>query len=274
MRHLAPLFVALATLLCGASCGSRAGDPPSDAGASNGLGFGVRLRDIQSPEAKPVDGTSVRIAGAKILHIDRFDETRDGKSAGTVYIQDEDATARMGDQRGYSGISIYQPKYIPADLRPQPGDVFDFAGKLSINPGPPGVTDPTKFFPDNQVTRQLFQPVSVLRYDGPPATPIEIDANDLADYAATGQRWMGMLVTIKNITIVSVPRADSRVRLTAIITGQDPEDRSAPVISNELFDLKSADIPQGKVFASITGIVTYFFNLKIAPRSAADLVVK
>jgi hypothetical protein len=255
------------------SCATRAGsDLPSDAGtAATGIGFGVRLRDVQTPEARPVDGLAVRIAGAKILHVDRFDETRDGKSAGTVYIQDEDVESRAADQRGFSGISIYQPKYVPADLRPQPGDVFDFAGKLSINPGPPGTTDPSKFFPDGQVTRQLFQPVSVLRYDGPPATPIEIDVNELMDYNATGQRWMGMLVTVKNITIVSSPR-NSKGRLTAIIAGQDPMDQQAPVISNELYDIQPGDIPMGKTFTSITGIVTYFFNLKIAPRSAADMV--
>jgi hypothetical protein len=266
-------FVMAVFSLLSLSCAGRTnGDPPSDAGASTtGLGFGVRLRDVQTPEASPVDGLAVRIAGAKILHVDRFDETRDGKSAGTVYIQDEDAEARMGDLRGFSGIAIYQPKYVPADLRPQPGDVFDFAGKLSINPGPPGTTDPSKFFPDGQVTRQLFQPVSVLRYDGPPAKPIEIDVNELMEYNTTGQRWMGMLVTVKNIRIVSSPR-DSRGRLTAIIAGQDPMDQQAPVISNELYDIKPGDIAQGKTFASLTGIVTYFFNLKIAPRSAADLV--
>jgi hypothetical protein len=43
-------------------------------------------------------------------------------------------------------------------------------------------------------------------------------------------------------------------------------------LSNELFDLKNEGPPlaTGTEFAAVTGVLTYFYGFKIAPRSAAD----
>jgi hypothetical protein len=49
------------------------------------------------------------------------------------------------------------------------------------------------------------------------------------------------------------------------------EDRNRTTITNELFDLKAGDLVAGARYASVTGIVTFFFNLHLAPRSASDL---
>jgi hypothetical protein len=45
-----------------------------------------------------------------------------------------------------------------------------------------------------------------------------------------------------------------------------------PSISNELFDLKALGPPLAKdvTFKAVTGIITYFYGFKIAPRSADD----
>ena len=45
-----------------------------------------------------------------------------------------------------------------------------------------------------------------------------------------------------------------------------------PTLTNELYPLLDTDIPAGTTLTSITGVVTYFFNLHLAPRSPADLV--
>jgi hypothetical protein len=49
-----------------------------------------------------------------------------------------------------------------------------------------------------------------------------------------------------------------------------------PGISNELFDLKNQGpvMEAGTVLKSLTGVVTYFYGFKVAPRSAADLVLQ
>ena len=39
-------------------------------------------------------------------------------------------------------------------------------------------------------------------------------------------------------------------------------------------EFKAGDAAENQQFASITGVVTYFFNLHVAPRSAADVVKK
>lgn len=255
-------------LLCSA-CSDRVSDAPADAGAPNALGLNFRIRQIQDP-ASPQHAaheSAVRVSGAVVTHIDTFDETRDGRSRGTIYIQDADAVSLPEAQRAFSGISLFSPAFVPSDLRPQAGDVLDFNGTYQEN-----ASIGTAVFPAGQKLTQLARPVGVFRFDLAPPAPTVIDVNDLLDYAAKGQRWVGMLVTVKNVTIVGPASADARGRVTAIIAGEDPEDRNAPVVSNEFFDLKGSDVPQGKVFESITGVCTYFFNLKIAPRSAADLV--
>jgi hypothetical protein len=56
--------------------------------------------------------------------------------------------------------------------------------------------------------------------------------------------------------------------------GSAPDDRNRATVTNELYDLKPTDAESNQSFASITGVVTYFFNLHIAPRSAADVVKK
>jgi len=48
--------------------------------------------------------------------------------------------------------------------------------------------------------------------------------------------------------------------------------QNAPAISNELYDLQPTAYTDGQVLTSVTGIVTFFFNLKIAPRSDSDIV--
>jgi hypothetical protein len=47
-----------------------------------------------------------------------------------------------------------------------------------------------------------------------------------------------------------------------------------PTITNELFDATTLNIPKGTVVKSVTGVVTYFCNIHLAPRYASDVVVQ
>ena len=88
-----------------------------------------------------------------------------------------------------------------------------------------------------------------------------------------------MLVTVTNVTLGSgLQNVGGRVTayLTSTISG------SAVEISNELFDLAtwnsqqpaSGQLAQGKTIKSLTGLVTWFDEYHIAPRSGADLVIE
>jgi hypothetical protein len=47
---------------------------------------------------------------------------------------------------------------------------------------------------------------------------------------------------------------------------------AVPKLSNELYALQDLELAAGNTFKSITGVITYFYGFKLAPRSAEDLV--
>jgi hypothetical protein len=231
LRRTALLLIPVAFAV---SCSAGEGDPPAPGGGSV-IGNGLRIRQVRDPniQGRPQSGAMVRVTGAVVLHVDTHEEVRGGR--GTIWIQD------VGAPKPYSGISLFAPSFVPADLRLAPGDVL------------------TKL-------QQLAQPVATFRYEHKVPDPIEIDPNDLNDYEK-GRQWLGMLVKVKDITIDEPFNSSGRV--TAHITPN--VDRNAGAMSNELYDIASRGFTAGTKFKSITGIVTWFFSYKLAPRSAADL---
>lgn len=143
------------------ACQSLTADPPAPY-EPNPLGTGLRLAEIQNPDstyykttlANPTTGTNVLVSSAVISWIDTYDETHDGKSIGTVYIQDVSSTAP------YSGIDLYEPTYVPASLRPLPGDVLDFAGPYEEAPSVGSAV-----FDTGTTLPQLSKPVGTYRYE-------------------------------------------------------------------------------------------------------------
>jgi hypothetical protein len=106
---------------------------------------------------------------------------------------------------------------------------------------------------------------------GPTLAAHTIPLTDLKAYEKARQ-WLGMLVRIENIKISDKPY-DSKGRYSAPIdVGGGIPLSDVPSISNELFDLKALGPPLAKdvTFKAVTGIITYFYGFKIAPRSADD----
>jgi hypothetical protein len=255
----------LAVLPILAACSGGSGDPHAIINPDP-LGNGSRIRDITNPNLathpkpvmNPVGGVlvndPVRVTGAVVLWYDTFDETQDGKSRGTVYAQD------IGTPQAYSGIGIFSPTYVPADLRVAPGDVLDFNG-----PYEELASIGSAKFQNGQVLAQLSKPVGTFRYEYSVPKPQAIDVMDLADYNK-GRQWLGMLVTVSNVTLGAGTIDTSGHRVTYTMNG------TVGSISNELFDLKNDKFPAGTTLKSVTGIVTWFFSYHIAPRTLDDLV--
>jgi hypothetical protein len=256
MRSLAPLAALLATLVSG--CSQGGGDkrtPPTP----NPIGQGQRMREITDPGSptRPPVGSVVNCTGLSVVQVDAFDETRDGKSTGTLFVQD------VGSHEPYAGVGTFSAAFIPSSLRVAPGDVLDLKGQYQENKNIGGAV-----FPAGQVLPQLFRPTATFRFEGAPITPTEIDVADLADFAI-GRRWLGMLVTVRNVT-VPLLLDDGTGRVTGRIMPGDTS--NIPTVTNELYALGANDFAADTTFASITGVVTYFFNLHLAPRSANDFV--
>ena len=98
-----------------------------------------------------------------------------------------------------------------------------------------------------------------------------------------------MLVTIENITfpdnmgcsgtcVECCLSSNTAGRYTIHITSDTST--NGPTLDNELFDVDTwnknngSPLAAGKTIKSLTGIVTWFFNFHIAPRSPADIVVQ
>jgi hypothetical protein len=160
-------------------CGSRDGDAPLDAGPPTPLGNGSRIRDVADPNgnAHNVNG-SVTITGATFMWIDTFDETANGKSRGTVYLQD------VGSTDPYSGVSLFSPTYNPASLKPAPGDVLDLTGTYQEN-----ASIGTAHFTAPDVLPQISKPIIKPRFEYVVPTPRVVDATDLNDFGK-GRPWM------------------------------------------------------------------------------------
>lgn len=252
-----------------AACGNANGDPHANV-TPTPLGNGSRIKDVTDPSSPdhpdamdPKHLPTVNITGASVLWLDSFDETHDGKSRGTLYVQD------VGSADPFSGVGVFSASFLPADLRVAPGDVLDFNGQYeeALNIGSANF--------GGKVLPQLAKPLATFRYEYRVPDPKVIDPNDLNSYD-TGRKWMGMLVTVNDVTIDAFTD-DGKGRVAAHITSDHTSNGVG--ITNELIpiapfvsNMQPGDYPPNTHFKSVTGIVTWFFSFHIAVRTKDDLV--
>ena len=256
-------FLCAFIFLSGFGCGS--GDPGDlklvPEAKPKLLGDGYRLaqlNDLKSPD-HPKDNSEVSVTGAAVLIVDNFDETHNGSSAGNVYAEDLPVN---GVVTPYAGITLFNVAYNPPTLRVGPGDVVDMHGSYQEFAGPSS----SPFNPGQTLPELVGSTVS-LRFEYKAPDPVTIQLKDLDAYD-TGRQWIGMLVKIENVTAgAPTPSSSGRFQLKLDATG------TAPGMSNALFDLEKSGVPlvANTKFKSITGIVQYFFNFTICPRSKADI---
>jgi hypothetical protein len=255
---------------CTASGGG--GDPASNNGVPPVGGKDKRIRDVADPNVEghaDIVATTQAVSGAIVIAVDTFDETKNGKSLGTIYVQD------LGSKDPYSGITLFAPTFNPGNLAVSPGDVLDMRGQYTEAK----TIGTTVTFAPGAVLPQISKPVATFRYETQVPEPLDIDAADLSDFTK-GRRWMGMLVRVKNITLQKDAAADMNGRVTVDLSqaaagaakGCDAAFPKPASITNDLFDLAAMGLKQGTTLKSVTGVIGFFCNLKIAPRSPADIV--
>ena len=257
----------LLLIACASACTLQA-DPPAPYTATP-LGNGLRIHDIQNPASPHYSpNKSVNVTSIVVNWLDTYDETQDGKSVGTVYVQD------VGSTVPYSGMGVFEPSYVPSDLRVLPGDVIDFVGPYQevTNIG-------SAMFPTGQVLPQLAKPVGNFRYEFETAPAVAVSLDDLNDYAK-GRQWEGMLVTVTDVYTAeaqcapdpSCNSSSDRITFPVLSVAGTVPNANNVAISNELYAASKPVFAAGTHFQSVTGIVTWFFSYHIAPRTPADLV--
>lgn len=270
-------FLTIAAL--SAACGGLdAGDPHSPEVEPPPEGNGDRIYELTDPASpkKARDKASVNITGAVVVAVDTFNETKNGTSAGTIYVND------LGSKEPYSGISLYNPSFIPGNLRINPGDTLDLRGEFQENQ-----EIPAQEFTAGAFLVQLATPIGTYRLDAKVPDPIDIDIADLADYAK-GRRWLNMIVRVRNVKLQrdafyldanKQPYSGTSGRVSSALleetnakTGCTDPFPKAPTMNNELFDFVPLKLEEGTVLKELVGLVTFFCNLHIAPRRAEDIV--
>ena len=277
-RAWLPLFALLTG--CDITSDGSVGDPLSEPNADV-LGDGQRLRDVvgepvwfsaeneESVNCESPSPTLVKLTGQVVVAIDRHDETGEG-ALGNMYIVD--VYAEDEEQLPYSGITVFGPAFSPPDLRIFEGDVVDTLGNLIEFLGPTvGKFGACKSLPEISGTMGL-------RFDGGGVfSKTLVDANGGASRwepvlgYANARQWLGMLVRFEGVRIVGEPEENNGRYTAAIDMGQVTQDDQI-YLSNELFDLEADGPPltDGTQFGSVTGVLTYFYGFKLAPRSIDD----
>lgn len=282
MRTGFPVLAAACALIAAFGCGSREGDLPSNDGTPSVLGGDKRVRDVVDPavpgHAERVDQVQA-ISGAVVVAVDTYDEARTGRSQGTIYVQD------LGSSAPFSGVSLFAATVNPGSIRVRPGDVVDLRGRYTET----ATIGATVTFPPGSVLPQISQPIATFRYETQAPTPVVVSAADLTDFA-TGRQWLGMLVEVHDVVLQrdAVRSTESGGRLSVDVTPRD-EDQAfgcnvpfpKPVsMTNDLFDVAgwSESLPSPLVAETrirrLVGVVGFFCNLRIAPRSPADIEVE
>jgi hypothetical protein len=246
-------------------CDTPVGDQTPEDAAHSALGPGDRLRDVQNPQTTicsgaACNGQTVNVTGVVITAVDTFDETHDGKSIGTVFLQDADIAGPL------AGISLYAATYVPANLRVAPGDVVNMLGQYNEQHA---IGSTVNF--GAQFLPQMYKPVVSPSFEMPVPTPLVVTLDDLANFT-TARPYLGMLIELDDITVPYAPANDGTGRVHANLT----MDIGAPALANELYDLTSYDdggsFAPNTHFSKIIGILDYFYTFYVCPRSAADLV--
>ena len=242
-------------LVLGGACGSRGDDDGGgdNGGGADGGGDGDdTIFDIQS-ESMPV-GTAVTVKGVVVTAIDNY-----GTRKGGIYVQEPEGGA-------FSGVFVYLSGTEAADL--VPGDLVDLDGFVKDEFAWQGGCDDgedegslTELSPAEGVT-----PTVSKVGDGTVPEPELLQPWDLAASPEEAEKWEGVLVKFENARVLTAPEVeeDKPDQATMWVTGPYTVQASL----TELGDT----IAQGDCYSSITGIGDFFFDYKILPRSAADLV--
>ncbi len=269
-------FFAIAALA--SACGLDPGDPHSTPFVPPPEGRGDRIFDISDPasENKAPHKTPVSVSGAVVVVVDTYDETKQGNSAGTIYVND------LGSNSPYSGLSLFNPSFIPGNLRVSAGDTLDLRGEFQENQDIPLQFAPGAFLV------QIASPIATYRFDAKVPEPIDINIEDLANYD-TGRKWLNMLVRVRGVKLYrdafflddnKRPSSGRNGRVGSPLlqvendkTGCADPFPKAPTLVNELFDIVPLELKENTEIKELVGLVTFFCNLHIAPRSAADIVL-
>ena len=239
-------------LVFAGACGRGGGDDDGgdNPGTDGGGEGGDTIFDIQSDSMPP--GTAVTVNGVVVTAIDNYGDRRGG-----IYVQEPEGGA-------FSGVFVYLSGTEAADLAV--GDLVDLSGfvkdEFAWQGGCEGQENEgslTELSPGEGVT-----PMVAKVGDGTVPAPEVLTPWELAASPEEAEKWEGVLVTFEGARVLSPPSGEKDDQMEMFVTGPYR-------VQSSLTELTDT-IAEGDCYTSITGIGDFFFDYKVLPRSAADLV--
>jgi len=260
----------LLALLLAAGASACRGSDGDDAVTPDGNGSGtvdpndVTIQEIQNDAM--ASGTAVKLKGVVVTAIDKF-----GTKKGDIWVQEPDG----GE---FSGIHVFG---APLDqvTALAVGDIVDIEGAQKDdfhydgNNGSGGFEDGYAITELKPVTGGVMTVTKVSA--GTPLEPQVVDAlaiGQLGDYKARDaewEKWEGVLVKVTNVWAMSNDKCvgsacnDSTLHSFDLMGGA--------LVESALAAMPATAVKSGDCLTSVTGVVDYFFDYQILPRSTDEI---
>jgi hypothetical protein len=255
-----PRFVIAGVLFVSSACSSGGGD--LNALVEKPKPLGQPIADQVAPDRRLPDGQTLSAQGVVVIAIDGYDETKNGRSIGDIYVQDPVQNGPKGTP--WSGLKLYRPAKNPPEMDLVPGQGVNLSGEFVAITGVTSAATGT-FSPFNEglVLVELVTPSVTLAFEGRPPEPIELTYGDVLDpYIA--QQYQNRLVRFRNVTLTS---DFTGVRFEATTDGPfKMASKFFPV-----HETTSLSPTSGTTYKSVTGVFDFFFDYKLCPRSVDDI---
>jgi hypothetical protein len=239
------------------ACSSGGGDLNTLVQKPKLLGNPIAEQSAPGPN-RLKDNQTITARGVVVIGIDSYDDSGQG-AVGDIYVQDPVQNGPKGTP--FSGLRLYRPTKNPPDLELAPGQGVDLVGTFVAFAGPP-----TSPFDPGVLVPQASNAALTLTYEGRAPEPVDITYDDIKDPIA-GMQYASRLVRFRDVIMTSDFKG-ARPEATIYDTSGDF------VLSSKMYPVhldKTVNGKSGVKLKSVTGVLDYFFNFKLCPRSRADI---
>ena len=260
--------ISLFAVLTIVACRSNSSNSQTDAtGSGSGSGSAVTIQDVQSDSMAP--GTPVTLSGVVVTAVDSF-----GAKTGDLWVEEMGGGKRSGVhvyKASASGIVTGDVVNVSNCIKSEfalTGSNADPSGRTVIELEPPTKTDT----------------VTVTKVSsGATITPDKVDAFAIGQmydstmsatgggsaFSAAWEDWEGVLIELDNVAAASAAKPFGSTTPTPAdnysfnITG-------VAKVEGSLTDITMSNIARATCFANMTGVVDYFYDFLVLPRSSSD----
>lgn len=228
----------------------------------------VTIQELQSDAvpacdiANPATCVEIKVKGVVVTAIDNFG----GRKGEDLWVQEPGGGP-------YSGIQIYRPPLAQiAGLAV--GDIVDISGAVKKEHAHPDDTDGTL----TELVALGDGTLTITKVgSGTPLEPEVVDALAIGQLPddearrAEWEKWEGVLVKLTNVEAFNGTRC-----ITSQGVCNDPTYESFVItgdiqVQSSLAAMPDPKVARGDCLSSVTGVVSYFFNFQVLPRTTEEI---